>query len=860
MKRKLYVVFSLLMVASMLLAACATSTQAPAQPTTAAPAASEAPTEAAVVEPTAVPQPTEAPKSDRKGGWLDKIVFSAIAEAEPAVAQLQAGTVDMYAVAADDPSAYEKVKADPNLKYVETYGSNNQLILNSVKCTDTNIFNPFTDQKIREAMNWAVDRNYIAQEIMGGLAKPKYTALTSAFADYSRYADVMSEIETKYAYNLDKAKEVVDAQMTAAGATKNADGKWEMNGKPVTIIGLIRTEDSRKEIGNYFATQLESLGFTVDRQEKTRSEAGPIWQGQPEDCKFGYYTAGWISTAISRDDGNMFVQYNTGKMQNIPLFNAYQPSEALQAVEDKLYTNNFKNMDERGQLFKEALEKSMEESWWGVWVSDNITYSPYKVGVSSAYDLAGGIASAQLWPYTARLDGKEGGELKIAQSGIMVQPWNPIAGSNWTDDAMPQRATMDWGMVYDPYTGLSVPKLVEKADLVVEEGLPVTKNADWVNLSFEKEIQVPADAWADWDPVAQKFITVGEKYPDGITTKTKSVVYYRPELWQTTWHDGSPLSIGDFVMEMIMTFDPAMEKSKVYNESLASGLESWMSHFKGVKIVSTDPLTIETYDDLFALDAELTITDWYPSRYYPASSTNGMLAWHDITPALLAEENGELALTTEKAQDKKVEWTSLLAGPSLETQAKYLDQAAKDSYLPYAPTMSQYVKPEEITLRYENLKKWYDAKKHLVLGTGPYFIDQVFPVEGTLTLARYENYLFPAEDWANFSEPMIATAAVDGPTSVKAGEEASFDVSVTFKDQPYPTADIEKVSYILYNSKNEVVGQGEATNSADGLYQVVLGTDVTSKLEAGGSKLSVVVSSKVVSIPTFLDYEFVVTQ
>lgn len=35
------------------------------------------------------------------------------------------------------------------------------------------------------------------------------------------------------------------------------DGKWTFNGEPITLIGLIRIEDTRKEIGNYFANQLE---------------------------------------------------------------------------------------------------------------------------------------------------------------------------------------------------------------------------------------------------------------------------------------------------------------------------------------------------------------------------------------------------------------------------------------------------------------------------------------------------------------------------------------------------------------------------------------------------------------------------
>ena len=195
--------------------------------------------------------------------------------------------MDVYTATGDKADVFAKVKADSNLAYSNVYGSSNQMLFNTVACTDKTKLNPFTDAKIREAMNWAVDRNYVVQEIFGGLAKAKYNPFTTAFPDYARYADLFSAIETKYAYNFDKAKAVVDAEMPTLNATLGSDGKWQFQGKPVVIIDLIRTEDKRKEIGEYFANQLEKLGFTVDRQEKVRKEASPIWQTDPAPCAFG---------------------------------------------------------------------------------------------------------------------------------------------------------------------------------------------------------------------------------------------------------------------------------------------------------------------------------------------------------------------------------------------------------------------------------------------------------------------------------------------------------------------------------------------------------------------------------------------
>ena len=99
----------------------------------------------------------------------------------------------------------------------------------------------------------------------------------SFFADYARYIDAMRAIEVKYAYNPDQAKTVIDAEMKAMGATLGSDGKWQFNGAPVTVIAIIRTEDKRKQIGDYVCNQLETIGFTCDRQYKTRSEASPLW-------------------------------------------------------------------------------------------------------------------------------------------------------------------------------------------------------------------------------------------------------------------------------------------------------------------------------------------------------------------------------------------------------------------------------------------------------------------------------------------------------------------------------------------------------------------------------------------------------
>ena len=87
---------------------------------------------------------------------------------------------------------------------------------------------------------------------------------------------------------------------------------------------------------------------------------------------------------------------------------------------------------------------------------------------------------------------------------------------------MVQRGASDWGVMYDPYTGLALPERIESGSVQAVTGTPIVKTLDWVGLEFVPEIKVPAECWADWDAVNQKWITVGEKYPDGTHRKNRS--------------------------------------------------------------------------------------------------------------------------------------------------------------------------------------------------------------------------------------------------------------------------------------------------------------------------------------------------
>lgn len=819
-----------------------------------------APKAAAPTEAPAGYQPPQMPeRQPGKGGYLDEIDFSVV-DSDSALTQLQAGAIDIYAeglASADLPAI-----KDAGFKYKDANGLYYDIMYNPAVLADTTKINPFSDRRIREATNWLFDRNYINQEVYAGGGLAKFFPIQTNGPDYAAFVDVARSLEAKYAYDPDKAKEQITTAMTEMGAEMGADGKWMFGGQPVTIPFLVRTDSdgTRKPIGDYVTAQLDSVGFTVDEQYKTSSEAAPVvFDSEPTEGQWLAYTAAWSSSIIDRDEANIFQEMylNTSQQASHPFIdNVADP--AFQDLGDKLYNSTFSGLDERGEMIKQALALGLQDSLQ-VWLIDGKNYFPYVDNVQVTVDVAAGVQSAQMTPLTLRFLDKEGGVLKYGEGDLFGEPWNPVGGSNWTFDHAVYGSTESGAFISDPFTGLVWPVMAERAEITVQSDLPVSKTLDWVTLDKADTIEVPEDTWIDWDVTNQKWITVGEKYPDGLTAKFHSKVIYRSDLFDVLkWHDGSPFSVADIVAGQILGFEQGKPESKIYDESYAPLFEQFQLRFKGWKITLTDPLTIDWYDDQYQQDAELNaMPAWPGSRGFQVTWNQGEMSWDVMALGDLAEAAGELAWYGDKADAAGIERTSLIGGPSLDILAKHLDEAEAASLIPWEPTLGQYITADEAKARWANLKAWYGTHGHFWVGTGPYYLDKVFLTEKTATLKNNGWYPDPSDRWANFGEPKLPEASLDGPAQVKIGEEAVFDVTVTFQGDPYPQSDIKRVLYLLYDATGAVVETGDATAVADGKYQVVLSADTTAKLAAGADKLEVAVLPIPVLTPTFISLDFV---
>jgi len=778
-----------------------------------------------------------------------EVVFIEQPDPAKAIEMLEAGQMHVYASGLTDPELERRVRGSRALDLAISYGSSTELTFNPVGPVfpGTEKLNPFHVPAIREAMNWLVDRNHIAQEIYGGLGKPRYLPLTSSFPDYARLADVARALEIQYAPNVGRARAVVAQEMEKLGAVQ-VGGVWQYRGRPVELAFLIRSEDERREIGDYVATLLQGLGFAVDRQYRTAAESSRIWIGSdPAEGTWHLYTGGWVSTAISRDQAGNFSFYYTARGRPEPLWQAYRPAPELDRAADALARRDYATLEERQRLMAEALRLSMADAV-RVWLADRVSAWATRSEVAVTADLAGGISGSALWPYTLRFNDGRTERVTFGSPGILTEPWNPLAGTNWIFDQMIIRGTIESPVLPDPFTGLSWPLRIKSAEVFVEEGLPVTKTHDWVDLTFVPSIQVPGDAWIDWDPVAQRFITAAEAHPQGLSARTRTVVHYVDDLYQRRWHDGTRVSLADALVELILTFDRAKEGSPLYDEAEVPAFETFAGHFRGVRILQEDPLVAEIYDDQIFPDAELMSRAGF---FYAG------VPWHKLAIGMLAETNRELAFSNSKADRLRVEWMSYIAGPSLTVLERYRVQAQERGYIPYENVLGRYVTREDVARRYEALGRWYRERGHFWVGQGPFYVYSVHPVEKSVVVRRAEDHLTTDERWLAFTRPRIAEVEVSGPSRTARGARAEFSVKVTSQGQPYPMKDVELVKFLVFDAQGRMAFTQDAEAVHDGEWRAVLSPDQSAQLEVGANRLEAIVVSRSVSIPSFDSFTFV---
>lgn len=177
--------------------------------------------------------------------YLDKLVFKIVPDSATSLLELERGDIHMHGFF-NRVLELERASKVPQLAITrEGYagiGGINWLAFNLKK-------KPFDDVRVRQAISYAIDRNFIAKVLHRGLSKVATGPIHSASPYYS------PNVHT-YPLDLKKAEQLLDE----AGLKRGSDGVRFRT----TVDYYPGDEDGQKKIAEYLKPQLKRIGIDVE--------------------------------------------------------------------------------------------------------------------------------------------------------------------------------------------------------------------------------------------------------------------------------------------------------------------------------------------------------------------------------------------------------------------------------------------------------------------------------------------------------------------------------------------------------------------------------------------------------------------
>jgi peptide/nickel transport system substrate-binding protein len=177
--------------------------------------------------------------------YLDRIVIQINQDQTTLLIGLERGDLQMMPFMGD-PTQLRRAKANKDLvmldKGYEGIGSEAWMGINTAK-------KPFDDKRVRQAIAYSLDKNFIIKALTAGFAKPSDGPIISS-------SPLASPDVHKYPLDLDKARKLLDE----AGLKPNANGeRFKM-----TIDMLPGTDSLSKNLAEYTRAQLKKIGVTAE--------------------------------------------------------------------------------------------------------------------------------------------------------------------------------------------------------------------------------------------------------------------------------------------------------------------------------------------------------------------------------------------------------------------------------------------------------------------------------------------------------------------------------------------------------------------------------------------------------------------
>ncbi|WP_165971941.1 glutathione ABC transporter substrate-binding protein [Paenibacillus piri] len=284
--------------------------------------------------------------------WGDKpkmntITFKTVAENSARSIMLETGEADIIVpVVTTD---VERLKANDKIKInVEPSSRNLYMSINTTRA-------PFDNAKVRQALNYAVDKETIVKKIMSGQAKVSEAAIGDLVWGYSSVG--------AYPYDPEKAKQLLAEAGVAPGTTIKLwtpDGRYLMD----------------RQIAEFIQGNLQAVGFKVDYR---KWEFGAFQEATRDPkAEFNLALNSWGTSTNDADWGLRPILMTKGASNYSKLSNP-----EIDALIDKGMKTA--NADERKKVYGDALKQIKEQAPW-IFLLDYKQTTGYQSSLENVYN------------------------------------------------------------------------------------------------------------------------------------------------------------------------------------------------------------------------------------------------------------------------------------------------------------------------------------------------------------------------------------------------------------------------------------------------------------------------------------------
>ena len=750
-----------------------------------------------------------------KGTFLDEIRFVQYLDENTALEEVRNGKLDLYYYRISSDRLKDADSRD-GLQIFESTGGYFSILLNP---TNSGEFNPFSIREVRYALNFLVDRNLIVNELLGGYGSPMISNYGIFSADYLGIIDVLESFQFRYNPNL--ANQIISEQLENAGAQK-INNVWHYDDEPIVITFFIRSDDpARKAIGEILSSNLESIGFIVEKEFGDLNKAFVIVYGSdPAEQKWHLYTEGWGSSGFTRYDSVALAQMYAPWFSNMPGNNnpAYwnYQNDLLDKITQKIYSGESETAEERTRLIKDATKEGVNESV-RVFLASKVDQYVSNENLDGVINALGAGVPSRFTPINVQASDQS---ITIGVKQIYQGAWNPVAGLTDT------YSTQIWFTLFDPsLTGHPFSGKI----------FPIRTNWEIETDGPKSVVNVPADAII-WDSKSKNWKEVGPN--------TFAISKATFDLNFGEWHNGQKMNMNDIIYSTYFLLEWGSEKDendKTFDSDYSPQAAQTAKTLVGIKPIDND--TIEVYTNYWHFD-EGEIASW--------TSPWSSMPWEIMAAMEKTVVDGKSSFSRSESLTKNVSWLSLIIPNDARMIQSQLEEFKSSNFIPDALTDFQQITDFQID-RYQSSIDWINQHEHAVISNGPFYLEGYSPDSRSITIKSFDSSGYPLQQgiWSDFEHAEFPTIeSVDIEEIVQKGMKLDIPVKVTNSSE---------IQYFLSNTQGTVITSG-VQNVHDNHATITIENDEIDNLLVGPNTLKIFAASDDVLRPYEFSTSFLVVE